>query len=79
MKAFSEAKQKLVQSDFLVHYNLNKPVILCCNASPAAVVAGLSHVMADGIERPIVAESRTLSLEKKHLLLPLGCNSFTNI
>ena len=61
MKAFLEAKQKLLQSDFLVHYDLKKAVILCCDASPAGVGVCLSHVMADGTERPIAFASRTLS------------------
>ena len=64
MKAFLEAKQKLLQSDFLVHYDLKKPVILCCDASPAGVGACLSRVMADGAERPIAFASKTLSQEE---------------
>ena len=38
MKAFLEVKQKLLQSDFLVHYDLQKPVILCCDAIPAELM-----------------------------------------
>ena len=84
MKAFLEAKQKLLQSDFLVHYDLKKPVILCCDASPAGVGACLSHVIADGTERPIAFASRTLSqaegkyvqLEKEAPALIFGVRQF---
>ena len=65
MKTFLEAKQKLLQSDFLVHYDLKKPVILCGDASPAGVGACLSHVIADGTERPIPFASRTVSSRRK--------------
>ena len=33
-KAFQQAKQKLLESDFLTHYDLKKPVRLACDASP---------------------------------------------
>ena len=84
MKAFLEAKQKLLQSDFLVHYDLKKPVILCGDASPAGVGACLSHVIADGTGRPIPFASRTRSqaegkyaqLEKEALALIFGVRQF---
>ena len=62
MKAFLETKQKLLQSDFLVHYDLKKPAILCCDASQARVGACLSHVMVDGTERPIPFACITLHI-----------------
>ena len=44
-KAFRQAKQTLVKSDLLVHYDLGKPIKLSCDASPYKVGACLSHVM----------------------------------
>ena len=52
-KAFDTSKQQLCSETLLVHYDLDKKLILSCDASPYGVGAVLSHVMEDGSERPI--------------------------
>ncbi len=50
-----------------VHFDDKLPLVLSCDASPYGVGAVLSHVMANGDERPICYTSRTLSeTEKKY-------------
>ena len=83
-RAFQEAKQKLLESGVLTHYDLQKPVRLTCDASPYGVGACLSHVMADGSVQPIAFTSRTLSkaergyaqLEREALALIFGVKQF---
>ena len=41
--AFTAAKTKLLQSGFLTHYDLSRPVKLKCDASPYGIGACLSH------------------------------------
>ena len=60
-EAFLEAKKKLMESEFLTHYDLKKPVILSCDASPYGVGECLSHLMPDGNTQPVAFISRTLS------------------
>ena len=82
--SFHEAKQKLIQSDFLVHNDLTKVLKLNCDASPYGVGACLVHVMEDGSERPVAFASRTLSnaeknyaqLEREALALIFGVRQF---
>ncbi len=83
-KAFRQAKQNLLESDFLTHYDLKKPVRLACDASPYGVGACLTHVMSDGSEQPIAFASRTLTtaergyaqLEREALALIFGVRQF---
>ena len=66
-EAFQKRKQKLLESKFLTHYDLKRPVSLSCDASPYGVSACLTHIMPDGEERPIAFASRTLlKAEKEH-------------
>ena len=46
--AFNAAKNKLLQSGFLTHYDLSRPVKLKCDASPYGIGACLSHEFDDG-------------------------------
>ena len=58
-----EAK-KLMESEFLTHYDLKKPIILSCDASPYGVGACLSRL---GNTQPVAFASRTLSnTERKY-------------
>ena len=83
-KAFRQAKQTLVKSDLLVHYDLGKPIKFSCDASPYGVGACLSHVMEDGTDRPVEFATRTLApaeknyahLEKEALVLIYGVRHF---
>ena len=62
-QAFDHVKNLLNSSRVRVQL----PLVLSCDASPYGVGAVLSHVMANGDERPICYTSRTLSeTEKKY-------------
>ena len=60
-RAFKEAKQLLTVSPVLVHYDTTLPLRLATDASAYGVGAVISHIGADGEERPIAFASRTLS------------------
>ena len=47
------------ETDILVHYYLNKPLQLACGASSYGLGAVLSHIMTDGIEKPVSYASKT--------------------
>ena len=65
-EAFQNGKQKLLESEFLTHYDLQRPVSVSCDASPYGVGACLTHIMPDGTER----------LEKEALALVYGVKQF---
>ena len=48
--AFKQAKNMIISSDVLVHYDVTLPVRLACDASPYGVGSVLSHVYPDGSE-----------------------------
>ena len=56
-KGFRNTEGKLTSSEVLVHYNLELPLRLDCDASAYGVGA---HIFPDGEERPIAYASRTL-------------------
>ena len=63
--AFTKAKQLLLSSKVLTHFNQSLLLTLACDASAYGIGAILSHHMANGSEKPIGFVSRTLSkLEK---------------
>ena len=67
LETFEKSKKLLESSKVLVHYSPHLPLILSCDASPYGLGAILSHQMPNGVEKPIVFASRTLSkAEKKY-------------
>lgn len=83
-QAFRSAKEALVSSSVLVHYDPKLPITLAGDASAYGIGAVISHTMPDGTERPIAFASRTLStsernyaqLEKEALSLVYGVKKF---
>uniref|UniRef100_A0A8C5PIS1 Gypsy retrotransposon integrase-like protein 1 n=1 Tax=Leptobrachium leishanense TaxID=445787 RepID=A0A8C5PIS1_9ANUR len=59
--AFESSKRKLLASRMLVHYDLQKPLTLACDASPYGLGAVLSHILPDGSEKPVAFASRSLT------------------
>ena len=83
-KAFSETKRMISSDQVLTHHDPLLPIQLECNASPYGIGAVLSHVMADGTDRPIGFVSRPLTsaernyaqLDKEALALICGMKKF---
>ena len=81
--AFKQAKEKLVSSKVLVHYDPKLPIKVTADASAYGVDAVLSHV-TDGNECPIAFASRTLTssecnyaqVEKEALALIFAVKKF---
>ncbi len=63
--AFEEAKQLLLRSTLLVHYDGNQPLKLACDASLYGLGAVISHIMDNGEERSIAFASRKLTKTDK--------------
>ena len=60
----------MLQTDLLVHFDPEEPLILACDASLYGLGTMLSHCKQDGLERPIAFASRTLApAERKYLQL----------
>lgn len=64
-RRFAESKLWVLNSSLLVHYDVNKPLVLTCDASPKGVGAVLSHFI-NGEERPIAFASKTLSVSESN-------------
>ena len=83
-KAFEQAKEKLSRAEVLAHYDPQLPIRLAGDASSYGIGAVLSHVLADGTERPVAYASRTLlsneqnyaQVEKEALSLVFGVQKF---
>ena len=59
------SKELLLSSTVVVHFKMELPIVLACNASAYRVGAVLAHKMPDGSERPVGFASRTLSKTEK--------------
>ncbi|KAL6455440.1 hypothetical protein MHYP_G00004880 [Metynnis hypsauchen] len=83
-QAFIKAKEALLKSKVLTHFNPKLPLQLACDASPYGVGAVLSHIMPSGDDRPIAFASRTLNraergyaqIEKEALGIVFGVRKF---
>lgn len=64
-RAFTKLKDLLASDKVLTHFNPKLPIVLACDASKYGVGAVLSHIMADGSERPMAFASRSLSPAEK--------------
>ncbi len=65
-QTFQEAKKLVMSDTVLTHFDPHKPLRVACDASPYGIGAVLSHVMADGTERPIAFASRSLTAAEKN-------------
>ena len=82
--AFRAAKELLLSSQVLAHYNPELEMILSCDASAYGVGAMISQIMPDGSEKPFGFASRSLSpaecnyaqIEKEDLSCVFGVNRF---
>ena len=63
--AFKRSKDLVLNTDVLIHFDINKPIVLAVDASPYGLGAVLSHVLPDNSERPIAFASRTLNKTEK--------------
>lgn len=58
---FTALKNRLSSSETLVHYDVDKPLVIATDASDVGLGAVLMHRFPDGSERPIAFASRLLS------------------
>ena len=83
-KAFQQAKDALITSQVLLHYDSALPIRLAADASAYGVGAVISHVLPNGNEKPIAFVSTTLSptehnyaqIEKEAVALIFGVKKF---
>ena len=54
-----------MSSDLLVHFDPDKEISVCCDASPYGIGAVLAHREDDGSDRPISYASRSLAVAEK--------------
>ena len=79
-----KAKDALVSSQVLMHYDSTLPLVLAGDASAYRVGAIISHVTPEGLKRPVAFALQTLSkaeqnysqIEKEALLLVYGIRKF---
>jgi len=65
-QAFKNSKQLLLSSQFLVHFDPTKELVLCCDVSAYDIGAELAHCTSDGTEQLIGFMSRTLTTTERY-------------
>ncbi|XP_037927767.1 uncharacterized protein K02A2.6-like [Teleopsis dalmanni] len=83
-EAFKSLKKHIVNATQLVHFQEHLPIILATDASSSGIGAVISHIFADGSERPIAFASKTLNvhqvkysqIEKEGLAIVFGIQKF---
>ena len=83
-EAFEAAKALQMSPNLLVHYDVNKGLVLTCDASEYGLGAVLAHKTEDGSERPIRYASQTLTpaernyaqIDKEALAIVYGVKHF---
>ena len=83
-QAVKTAKQLLTTSNLLTHYDPTLPLKLAADASQYGLGAVISHVLPNGVERPVAFASRSLSksernysqIDKEALALVFGVQKF---
>lgn len=58
---FELAKQHLMSSRIIVHYDPALPICLASDASPYGVRALISHIMLNDLEKPVAFTLQTLT------------------
>ncbi|XP_046692710.1 uncharacterized protein K02A2.6-like [Silurus meridionalis] len=83
-ESFRKAKETLLGSNALTHFDPALPIQLACDASPYGVGAVLSHIMPNSRDRPIAFASRSLNkaetnyaqIEREALIIVFGVRKF---
>ena len=65
-ESFRKVKGKLSSAPLLTHFDMNRPIVVHCDASQYGLGAVLSHIMEDGSEKPVSFGSRTLTLAERN-------------
>ncbi|XP_064464374.1 uncharacterized protein K02A2.6-like [Ornithodoros turicata] len=82
--AIDKLKQLLAAAPVLAHFDVNRPVLLACDASPYGIGAVLSQRTQNHLDVPVAFASRTLSkaeqnyaqLDKEGLVVVFGMKHF---
>ena len=64
-KAFQDCKSMLTSTSVLIHYDPKLPILIESDASSVGVGSVLSHIMEDGMTRPIAFASKFLHPSEK--------------
>ena len=65
-EAFDKVKRLLCQVPIWCHYEVDRELILECDASPHGIGACLMHEFSDGSRRPVCYVSRSLAKAESH-------------
>jgi len=64
--AFRKVKKLLCEAPVLVLFDMSKPIVVHTDASAYGIGAVLSHIMEDGLEKPVCYASRSLSAAERN-------------